>query len=238
MRTALLIALIVVLCVPIHASARVPRNLIANGGFENGDGGLDGKQKGIGRGWQGICGGPHPEIYALDSRVKHSGRFSQRMTCDGFNYKWVQGGGYCYHLENGREVRHPCQTELGLQAIAQVTEPGAIKPGASYSCSVWVKIDGLTESWEWFRLGVYWLNAQQKFISEAREPDSGKTNFGSHDWKRVRLIGTAPANAAFAKVYLHHHFTHGAVWYDDVCLRQESTQRSIYHDGGARRCHL
>ncbi len=215
LRIALAAALLLV-CL----SSRSPcANLLTNGGFEAGDGGLDGTQPGIGRAWQGICGGPHPEIYALDTAIKHSGRYAQRMTCDGFNYRYTTDGGYCFHTRDGKEVKHPCPTELGLQAIAQTTRKGAIKPGGKYQCSAWVKIDGLIQSWEWFRLGIYWLDADGKFISESREDhETSKDNYGTHDWKQIRLTATAPPNAAFAKVYLHHHFVHGTVWYDDVSL--------------------
>lgn len=194
-------------------------NLIANGGFERGDGGIDGKQPGVGKGWEAVCGGSHPEIYALDSHVKHSGRYSQRMSCEGYNYRYLPKGGYCYHTESGKEIRHKCPTELGLQAIAQTTRKGAIQPGATYECSAWVKIEGLTESWEWFRLGIYWLDADGKFLSETREDrEVSKNNYGTHDWKEIRIVARAPEKAAYAKVYLHHHFVHGTVWYDDISL--------------------
>lgn len=49
---------------------------------------------------------------------------------------------------------------------------------------------------------------------------TGKANCGSHDWKWVRFTAQAPPKAAFAKVYLHHHFEHGTVWYDDVWLTE------------------
>ena len=31
-------------------------------------------------------------------------------------------------------------------------------------------------------------------------------NVGTHDWKKIELTAAAPANAAQAKVSLHHHF--------------------------------
>lgn len=210
----------IVFLLPIFASA-APPNLLRNPGFEEGDGGLSGRQPGIAKHWEGICGGPHPEIYALDSKVRHSGKASQRMSCEGFNYRWLTEGGYCYHIENGADVKHPAPTELGFQAIAQVTPKDAIKPGRNYRLSAWVKIQGLTDSWEWFRLGIYWLDSEGKFVSESREDhEKSKANYGTHDWKQISLVASAPANAAFAKVYLHHHFVHGIVWYDDISLAE------------------
>lgn len=207
-----MVRFIVVALIAASAACYGAPNLITNGGFEGPDGGISGKLAGVGASWETICGGPHPEIYALDCCVKHSGEHSQRMTCAGYNYK-----GYCFDLRDGAEVRHPVPTELGLQAIAQTTKPGAIQPGREYGCSVWVKIDGLTDPWEWFRLGVYWLDANGHFLGETREDrEADKLNYGTHDWKRVSLRATAPARAASAKVYLHHHFVHGTVWYDDV----------------------
>lgn len=219
-RLPLILPLILAIVLAISASAHSARsNLLRNGGFEDGDGGVNGSQAGIGKCWETICGGPHPEIYSLDSRARHSGGFSQRMTCSGFNYRFTPDGGYCFHMESGKEIKHPCPTELGLQAIAQTTGKGAIEPGANYECSAWVKIDGLTDKWEWFRLGIYWLDSDHKFLAETREDyEASKGNFGRHDWKLIRLISRAPADAAFAKVYLHHHFVHGTVWYDDVSL--------------------
>lgn len=193
-------------------------NLLVNGGFEGKDGGWNGRQKGVGAGWETICGGSHPEIFALDKRVRHSGKQAQRMTCAGYNYRWVEGGGYCFDLADGIERKHPAPTELGNQAIAQMTPAGAVLPGRKYLAKAWVKIEGLSEKWEWFRLGVYWLDASGRFISETREPESDKPNVGSHDWKLVGAASVAPPGASAAKVYLHHHFTHGTVWYDDVSL--------------------
>lgn len=199
--------------------ASIPVNLILDGGFENGDGGWNGKLPGVGRNWEVICGGPHPEVYSLDSTVKHSGQYSQRMGCENFNGRFTQNGVYCFHMQGGQEVKHPVPgLKLGNQAIAQATKTGTIKPGHTYTCSVCVKIDGLTAAWEWFRLGVYWLDANGKFISESRESNADKENTGTHDWKRIELSAVAPTNAAIAKVYLHHHFEHGIVWYDDVQL--------------------
>lgn len=215
----LILPTIAVLALSASPILRSP-NLISNGGFESGDGGINGRQAGIGSGWEVICGGPHPEIYTLDSRVKHSGKHSQRMTCDGYNYRFLKEGGYCYHLANCAEVRHPCPTELGLQAIAQTTGKGVVRPGGTYECSAWVKIEGLTQSWEWFRIGIYWLDHSGKFIRESREDhETSRDNYGTHDWKKIRVRAAAPNNAAYAKVYLHHHFVHGTVWYDDVELR-------------------
>lgn len=219
---AAILATLIALGAGVTAS---PRNLIANGGFEDGGGGIDGRQAGVARFWETICGGPHPEIYALDSKIRRSGRFSQRMSSQGFNQRFTEDGAYCFHVEQGKEVRHPAGTQLGFQAIAQTTKEGAIRPGRTYDCSVWVKIDDLKESWEWFRLGIYWLDADRKFISEVREDhETSKRNYGTHDWKRIRVSAVAPANAAFAKVYLHHHFVHGTVWYDDVQLVEAQPQ--------------
>ena len=201
------------------AACAEPVNLITNPGFENGDGGINGKQKGVAKGWETICGGTHPEIYALDRGVKHSGKYSQRMTCHNYNYCPREDGAYCYHVEDGANVRHPCSVEIGLQAIAQTTAPGAVKPECEYASTAWVKIDGLVHSWEWFRISIYWLDAKKKFIAETRQDyRTSKNDYGTHDWKLIKITAKSPEKAAFAKVYLHHHFTEGTVWYDDLTL--------------------
>jgi hypothetical protein len=194
--------------------------LLVCGGFEHGDGGWDGSQPGVGIRWETVCGGEHSEIYCLDSAFKHSGFFSQRMTCEGFRYHWLEGGGYCYSVDGASEKKHPAPAELGMQAIAQTTAPGLIRPGRRYRASVWVRIEGLTETWEWFRLGIYWLDSAGGFLQETREPDTDRGNHGSHEWRQVVAEGDAPPGAAFAKVYLHHHFVHGTVWFDDASLTQ------------------
>lgn len=215
-RLALLLGVLALCCA---CTASKPVNLISNGGFENGDGGWNGKLVGIAKGWEDICGGPHPEIYALDSKVKHSGKYSQRMGCENFNQRFTQDGVYCFNMENGQEVKHPVEgLKLGNQAMAQSTKVGTITPGHTYTLSAWVKIDGLIQSWEWFRLGIYWLDDKGKFVAEAPKNLDDKVNTGTHDWKKLELTATAPEKASVAKVYLHHHFEHGTVWYDDVQL--------------------
>ncbi len=214
MRWAACFILLLVLAIPASCT-----NLLVNGGFEQGDGGYNGKLKGVGKGWETICGGSHPEIYCIDKKVKRTGKCSQKMSCKGYNVRFTPEGDYCFSIEDGKEVRHPMGLKLGLQAIAQRTPDGVIQPGKKYSCGVWVKIAGLTEPWEWFRLGLYWLDSEGKFISEVREDaETGKANYGTHDWKKIEITATAPQNAAYAKVYLHHHFEHGIVWYDDTWL--------------------
>ncbi len=207
-------------CAITPCVAHGPGNLLVSGGFEDGDGGWDGSQPGVGIRWETVCGGEHSEIYCLDSAFRHSGLFSQRMTCHGYHYRWIEGGGYCFSVDGAGEKRHPAPTELGLQAIAQTTAPGLIRPGARYRASVWVRIRGLTDAWEWFRLGIYWLDSQGQFVSETREPETDRPNFGSHGWKQVFAEGDAPPEAAFAKVYIHHHFVHGTVWFDDASLAE------------------
>lgn len=221
MRVLLLLIPFLIACGPSLSHETCPPNLLTNAGFEDGDGGYDGKQKGLGKAWETICGGAHPEIYALDSTVFHSGKFSQRMTCENYNVRFASDGEFCFDTLTGQEARHPIGVRLGFQAIAQTTPDGAIKPGMKYSCGVWVKIKGLSEKWEWFRLSIYWLDSSHRFIGELREDaDTHKNDYGTHDWKKIEITSTAPANTAYAKVYLHHHFEHGTIWYDDAWLRE------------------
>lgn len=203
----------------VPAQADCPGNLLSNPGFEGGDGGWNGLQEGVGKGWETICGGSHPEMFQLDPLVRHSGRFSQKMRSDGYHFHWLQEGSYCYEIQNGEELRHPHGVELAMQALAQTTEAGSIKGGETYRLSAWVRISGLPLSWEWFRLGIYWLDSERRFLSESRQPHDPQ-GFGSHDWREISFEAQAPPSAAFAKVYLHHHFAHGIVWYDDICLER------------------
>jgi hypothetical protein len=204
-------------------------NMVRNPGFEEaGWGGPKKDQRGVGLRWETVCGGPHPEIYSLDRAVAHSGRRSQTMACEGYNCDFGADPARCYHLDamSRERILHPVSgIALGNQCIAQVVE-GEIEPGCEYQLSAWVKIEGLTAPWEWFRLGIYWLDSDGEFIGEAREPETDKPNYGTHDWKLLTARGVAPSGAARAKVYLHHHFEHGTVWYDDVCFADRELLRA------------
>lgn len=198
----------------------LPGNLLLNPSFEEeGAGGPGGDQTGVGRFWETVCGGPHPEIYSIDRTVAHSGRCSQRMSSDApYNYEMRASlpERHCYHMEGGERRRHPVPTPLGNQAIAQCTPPGSVEPGRRYRASVWVKTRGLSEEWEWFRLSFYWLDAEGRFLGEVRQEKPEGPMPPTADWHLVDCEGVAPEGASCAKVYLHHHFVHGTVWFDDV----------------------
>ncbi len=135
----------------------------------------------------------------------------------GYNFRHQDGGGYCFQETGRGEVRHPVPTELGLQALCQTTRPGLVRAGCLYELSARVRIEGVQGRWEWFRLGICWLDAGGRFLSEARQPED-PDGHGAHDWRLLRVVARAPEGAAFAKVYLHHHFVTGTVWFDDVRL--------------------
>jgi len=185
-------------------------NMLRNPGFEGGD------QGGVGASWETICGGPHPEIYGVTDLASHSGRRSQRMSCEGYNCD--PAGCFHYDPKTGGKVFHPAPgVALRDQAVAQIVE-ATITPGEEYQLSAWVKIQRLMAHWEWFRLSIHWLDKEGKLIGESRESDEDKGNIDRHDWKLIAARGVAPNGAAKAKVWLHHHFEHGVVWYDNVCF--------------------
>jgi len=196
-------------------------NMAKNAGFEmKGLGGPSENQLGVGSHWETVCGGSHPEIYDVTALSWHSGRHSQMMTSEGYNIDFSKNPPACFEVspKTGEKIYHKVpRIKLGNQAIAQVIEQPVI-PGEEYQLSAWVKIQRLMAHWEWFRLGIYWLDKDGNFIGESRESDEDKKNIDRHDWKLITCRGVAPAGAAKAKVYLHHHFEHGVVWYDDVCF--------------------
>jgi hypothetical protein len=196
-------------------------NMVKNASFEaKGFGGPNGDQVGVGFGWETVCGGAHPEIYDVTALSWHSGRRSQMMTSEGYNIDFVQDPPVCFELDkkSGEKIYHKVPgIKLGNQAIAQIIEQPVI-PGEEYQFSAWVKIQRLMAHWEWFRLSIYWLDKDGNFIGESRESEENKKNIDRHDWKLITCRGVAPAGAVKAKVYLHHHFEHGVVWYDDVCF--------------------
>ena len=201
---------------PLRRGEKLGPNLVVNGSFEEGEGAQGG---GVGAFWETVCGGPHAEIYSLDEEVRRAGDYSQRMDSDG--YRFDEGAAKCYHVDDtGRPVHHPIEgTRLGNQAIAQTLAPGAVFPGRIYRLSVYVRAEDVTEDWEWFRVGVYWLDARGEFISESRQSrEQGWT--GTHRWRKIEMDVQAPARADTAKIYLHHHFEHGTVWFDACTFQQ------------------
>ncbi|HUV04862.1 MAG TPA: carboxypeptidase regulatory-like domain-containing protein [Armatimonadota bacterium] len=194
-------------------------NMVRNPGFEEGD------QCGVGASWETTCGGPHPEIYDVTDLASHSGERSQRMSCEGYNF---DTRAICFHDDpkTGEKVFHPAHgIALRSQAISQVIE-GPITPGEEYRLSAWVRIQRLVAHWEWLRLSVQWLDENGKLIGESRESDEDRANIDRHDWKLITARGVAPKGTAKARIWLHHHFEHGVVWYDDVCFAKiEDTER-------------
>jgi len=202
--------------------------LLRNGSFEEGGGpgapepGREGAmwvdRAGVAAHWETVCGGPHPEIYSLDQRVRKAGKRSQRM--ESASYLFDESAGACYHMDGGMRVHHPVEgVRLGSQALAQTLPRGSVFPGRVYRVTAYVRADGVTDEWGWFRVGVYWLDAEGEFISEARQPrEMGWT--GTHRWRRIEFDVQAPARVDTAKMYLHHHFERGTVWFDSCSFRQ------------------
>lgn len=206
-------------------------NLVRNGAFEDSEGGGPGSnQRGIGRYWEVICGGEHPEIYSLDKEIYHSGGTSQRMSCEGYLIDWSTGEN-CYSLgENGERIFHPVGMRLGSQAVAQMTDVSSIEPGKIYELTAWVKSDGLHVSWQWLRLELYWMSNSGKVVRVVSQENTGHEP--THDWKLIKIRAVAPEKPKTvsemkgwtppqrAKIYLHHHFEQGTIWFDNVCLVQ------------------
>jgi len=198
-----------------------PGNLVANPSFEEpGWGGPSGDEVGVGSAWETVCGGPHPEVYSIDEAAFRSGLRSQRMRSDlPYNYDSYApvSGRFCYHLDDeGVAHKHPRATALGNQAISQSTSPGSVIPGRRYRAGAWVKTRGLAEDWEWLRLGFSWLDEGGSSLGEVRQDEPGTPLLPVSDWHLVTCEGVAPEGALASKVYLHHHFVHGTVWFDDV----------------------
>jgi len=198
-----------------------PGNMLENPSFEEpGRGGAEENQAGVGRAWETVCGGPHPEVYCIDETCAHSGLRSQKMRSDApYNYDISAplSGRFCYDVdEDGGAHRHPRVASLGGQAIAQATPRGSVAPGVRYRAGVWVKAKGLLDDWEWLRLGFCWLDAGGNVLAEVRQEKPARGVLPTAGWHLVTCEGVAPEGASSARVYLHHGFVNGTVWFDDA----------------------
>ncbi|MEM3449306.1 MAG: glycosyltransferase family 39 protein, partial [Nitrososphaerota archaeon] len=96
-----------------------------------------------------------------------------------------------------------------------------VTPGKVYIGSVYAKTENVANG-EGALVSIAWFDANNKYISTT----AGSGFIGSFTWKKIRVEGLAPENAAKAELELHLHGT-GTVWYDDVEFAEKVDQYQI-----------
>ncbi|MBC7286763.1 MAG: beta-galactosidase [Armatimonadetes bacterium] len=160
-------------------------NQLRNPGFER-----EGSTPGVAESWQNTDGQAHPDWYAIDTRVRHGGRASQRIT-----------------------FGHGARPDL---TVWQMTPAGSVYGGRTYAASVWCKAEGVRDNWGGLRLAVRFFAADGTMTQEFRAPldPSGTTG-----WHKVSVTADAPKSSIRAQVVLYLHAESGTVWYDDAEFR-------------------
>ncbi len=167
------------------AMAQAP-NLMQNGGFET----ASPQYPGVGQYWETNDAQSHPETCILDSAIRYSGNYSQKL-------------------------QPPPGGEWDVGAVRQVSNYNTVTAGKRYEVTAWVKTQGINNPAGWYILGIWWFN-NDSWNGDVKNPAQSPLNF---DWKQITFSGIAPANTNRAAVFLTRH-TDGTVWYDDVILRE------------------
>ena len=157
-------------------------NQLRNPGFD-----AEGRIEGVAKAWINTDGKVHPDFYALDRRIKHSGRASQRIT-------FAPGA-------------RPNLT------VWQITPLGSVYQGRLYRASVWCRTQGIKDKWGGLRLAVRFFSDKMQMLKEFRAPLDPP---GSLGWHKASLIARAPRGALRAQIVLYLHAESGTVWYDDA----------------------
>ena len=164
---------------------------VANAGWEsnfaeNPSAEQDRNRDGLPDGWQPNAF-QSPAKLAWDTAVAHTGKASLRIQ-DSFN---AQGKEWNEH--SGRwysRKRRP------------------VTPGAEYTLEVWIKTQGVTGQ---ASACIAWFGERNWLAESYTRRVSGTT-----DWQQLRVTARAPANAAYALVYLCLSQSKGTAWFDDV----------------------
>ena len=153
---------------------------------ENPSAEADRNRDGLPDGWEGRAF-KSPAKLSWDKAVAHTGKASLRIQ-DSFN---PQGKEWNEH--SGRwysKKRRP------------------VTPGAEYTIEVWVKTQGVTGS---ASACIAWFS-ERKWLAESYT----KGIRGTTDWQKLTKTAPAPANAAYALVYLCLSQSKGTAWFDDI----------------------
>lgn len=166
-------------------------NLIAVGSL---DGGMDGDAP---VGWEvrtpgqpAVCAGSGPHVFASDPAPGCAGG---AITVDA-NDVWD-----CY-------------------AVQTVSPYNSIEGGATYRIRATVRSQGnAVNPAAWFVLGVQWLDGNDGFFGDEKNPQPIDPADNDHDWKVLEWELVAPAQARRILVWMTAHYP-GEVEYDHVAV--------------------
>lgn len=103
-------------------------------------------------------------------------------------------------------------------AVQRVSDYNSIEGGATYRVSAVVKSTGNSVNpAAWFVLGVMWLDANDAFFGDEKNPKTATAAENDFDWKRLEWEIVAPANAKRILVWLSAHYP-GRVDFDNVSV--------------------
>ncbi|MBD0329948.1 MAG: hypothetical protein ICV64_07585, partial [Thermoleophilia bacterium] len=133
---------------------------------------------------------------------------------------WRQHGARNFRVAWDTRVRRSGRASARLaSAGGHATGPGAISvlvpepptPGARYVVTAWGRGAGAIGR---SRLVLAWYDASGRELVRA----TSAPLLAGGSWGRLVARGTAPADAAYARVRLESERSRGTVWFDDVAL--------------------
>ena len=103
-------------------------------------------------------------------------------------------------------------------AVQRVSDYNSIEGGATYRISADVRAQGnAVNPAAWFVLGVQWLDANDAFFGDVKNPKPAAAADNDYDWKVLSWDIVAPANARRILVWLSAHYP-GRVDYDNISV--------------------
>ncbi len=103
-------------------------------------------------------------------------------------------------------------------AIQRVSDYGSIQGGATYRISAVVRSEGnAINPAAYFTVGVQWLDAQDSFFGDQKNPKPTTAAENDYDWKLLSFDVVAPKNATRILIWLSGHYP-GRVDHDNVSV--------------------
>jgi hypothetical protein len=102
-------------------------------------------------------------------------------------------------------------------AVQTVSPYNSIEGGATYVIRATVRAEGNDNPAAWFIVGVQWLDANDGFFGDEKNPQPADPADNNFAWKVLEWEVVAPANARRILVWLSAHYP-GAVTYDHVAV--------------------
>jgi hypothetical protein len=171
-----------------------PGNLIAHGTFEEGMNGL------APSGWEVRAPG-------MPDTCKSSGQPSEHV----FLATGPTGCG-------GNALAVDAKGQWDCYAVQRVSDYNSIEGGATYRISASVRAVGNNVNpAAWFVLGVQWLDGNDAFFGDEKNPKTASAAENDYDWKVLQWELVAPANAKRILVWVSAHYP-GRVDFDNISV--------------------